>query len=80
MGMGDVKLVGVMGLYLGPAVIVALLCALLMSLGAGAVIARRVGVQAARKTHLPLGPFLAAGGIVAALVGDPLIHAYLHGL
>jgi prepilin signal peptidase PulO-like enzyme (type II secretory pathway) len=37
-------------------------------------------VRAARKTQLPLGPFLAAGGIVAALVGDPLIHTYLHGL
>lgn len=80
MGMGDVKLLGVMGLYLGPSVIVALFCALLASLGTGAVIARRVGVQAARKTQLPLGPFLAAGGIVAALVGDPLIHSYLHGL
>ena len=80
MGMGDVKLVGVMGLYLGPAVIVAVVVALLGSLGAGVVIARRVGVRAARKTQLALGPFLAAGGIVAALVGDPLIHAYLHGL
>jgi len=80
MGMGDVKLLGVMGLYLGPAVIVALLFALLASVGTGAVIARRVGVRAARKTHVPFGPFLAAGGIVAALVGDSLIHAYLHGL
>ena len=80
LGMGDVKLLAVMGLYLGPAVIVALLFALLGSLGVGVVIARRVGVRAARKTQLPLGPFLAAGGIVAALVGDPLIHTYLHGL
>jgi prepilin signal peptidase PulO-like enzyme (type II secretory pathway) len=38
------------------------------------------GARAARKTHVALGPSLAAGGIVAALVGDPLIHAYLHGL
>jgi hypothetical protein len=39
------------------------------------------GVRAARKTHVALGPSLAAGGIVAyAPVGDPLIHAYLHGL
>jgi leader peptidase (prepilin peptidase)/N-methyltransferase len=80
MGMGDVKLVGVMGLYLGPAVIVAVLVALVGSIVAGAVIARRVGVRAARKTQLALGPFLAAGGIIAALVGDPLVHAYLHGL
>jgi prepilin signal peptidase PulO-like enzyme (type II secretory pathway) len=44
------------------------------------VIARRVGVRAARKTALPLGPFLAVGGVVAALVGDPILHAYLHRL
>ena len=80
LGMGDVKLVAVMGLYLGPAVIVAVLIALLASLSAGVLIAGRVGVRKARKTQLPLGPFLAAGGIVAAVVGDPLVHAYLHHL
>lgn len=78
MGMGDVKLLGVIGLYLGRPVIVALLCALLASLGTGIVIARRRGVRAARKTHLPLGPYLAAGAILASLIGDPLVHAYLH--
>lgn len=80
MGMGDVKLLGVMGLFLGPAVVVALLFGLLASVGAGLVIARRVGVGPARKAKLPLGPYLVAGGIVAALVGDPLLHAYLHHL
>jgi leader peptidase (prepilin peptidase) / N-methyltransferase len=78
MGMGDVKLLGVMGLYLGRAVVVALLCALLASLLTGLIIARRRGVREARKTQLPLGPYLALGGVIAALVGDPLIHAYLH--
>ena len=78
MGMGDVKLLGVMGLYLGRPVIVALLFALVASLVTGVVLASRHGVRAARKTQLPLGPYLAAGGIVAALVGDSLVHAYLH--
>ena len=78
MGMGDVKLVGMMGLYLGPPVVVALLCALLASLLTGAVIARRRGVRAARKTALPLGPYLALGGVIAALVGDQIMRAYLH--
>jgi leader peptidase (prepilin peptidase)/N-methyltransferase len=78
LGMGDAKLLGVMGLYLGPAVLVALLFALLSSLGAGVAVARRVGVRAARKTSLPFAPYLAVGGVVAALVGDPLLHAYLH--
>jgi leader peptidase (prepilin peptidase)/N-methyltransferase len=78
MGMGDVKLLGVMGLYLGRPVVIALVCALLASVATGVVIARRRGVRAARKTQLPLGPYLAFGGVVAALVGEPLIHAYLH--
>ncbi len=78
MGMGDVKLLAVMGLYLGRPVVLALLFALLASLLTGVVIARRRGVRAARKTHLPLGPYLAFGGVVAALLGDQLVRAYLH--
>ena len=78
MGMGDVKLLGVMGLYLGPAVVLALFFALLASVATGIVLARRHGIAAARKTALPFGPYLAVGGIVAAVVGDPLVHAYLH--
>jgi leader peptidase (prepilin peptidase) / N-methyltransferase len=77
MGMGDVKLLAVMGLFLGRPVIVALLLALLGSVIAGVLIARRSGIQAARKTGLPFGPYLAIGGILAAFVGDPLFHAYL---
>jgi leader peptidase (prepilin peptidase) / N-methyltransferase len=78
LGMGDAKLLAVMGLYLGPAVIVALLFALLSSLAAGVALAGRRGVRAARKTQLPFGPYLAAGGLVAALVGNPLLQTYLH--
>jgi leader peptidase (prepilin peptidase) / N-methyltransferase len=80
LGMGDAKLLAVMGLYLGPAVLVALLVALISSLAAGLVIAGRRGVRAARKTALPFGPYLAAGGLLAALVGDALVRAYLHHL
>ena len=77
MGMGDVKLLGMMGLFLGRPVLMALLVALLGSVVAGVVLARRHGVQAARKTGLPFGPYLAAGGIVAALAGGQIINAYL---
>jgi leader peptidase (prepilin peptidase)/N-methyltransferase len=77
MGMGDVKLLAMMGLFLGRPVVIALLVALLGSVVTGIVLARRHGVQVARKTGLPFGPYLAVGGIVAALVGVPLIHAYL---
>lgn len=77
MGMGDVKLLAMMGLFLGRPVLVALLVALLGSVVTGVVLARRHGVRAARKTGLPFGPYLAAGGIVAALAGAQLIQAYL---
>jgi len=81
MGMGDVKLLAVMGLFLGRPVIVALLLALLASVVAAAVIAARRGVRTARKTGLPFGPYLALGGVLAAVLGDPLLRAYLslHG-
>ncbi|MGH2876376.1 MAG: prepilin peptidase [Solirubrobacteraceae bacterium] len=81
MGMGDVKLVAMMGLFLGRPVAVALLLALLGSVGAALVLARRHGIAKARKTGLPFGPYLAVAGVIAALAGDPLIHAYLslHG-
>jgi len=74
LGMGDVKLATVMGLYLGHSVIVALLLGLLASAIAGlAVIARR-GLAEGRKVGLPLAPFLAFGGAVAVLIGPQLVH------
>jgi len=78
MGMGDVKLLGVMGLFLGPAVVVALFAALTASVLTGLVLARRRGMRAARKTAIPFGPYLALGGILAALAGNPLVHTWLH--
>jgi prepilin signal peptidase PulO-like enzyme (type II secretory pathway) len=78
MGMGDVKLLAVMGLYLGSPVIVALFIALLGSVLTGVILAARVGVTAARKTGLPFGPYLAAAGVLAAVVADPLLHALAH--
>lgn len=77
MGMGDVKLLGMMGLFLGRPVAIALFVALLGSVLAAVWLARRRGIAAARKTTLAFGPFLAAGGILAALAGDPIVHAYL---
>ena len=75
MGMGDVKLAGVMGLYLGAPVAVALLVAFLAgSLVGGAMIVREG--SAARKRALPFAPFLALGGIVALLVGPELVTLY----
>ena len=75
MGMGDVKLVGVMGLYLGAAVVPALLVAFLAGSMAGAAIVLQGGV-AARKTAVPFAPFLALGGIVGLVAGPELVGLY----
>jgi leader peptidase (prepilin peptidase) / N-methyltransferase len=77
MGMGDVKLAGVLGLFLGsavaPALLIALVAGVLVSVG---VIASK-GVAGGRKTAIPFGPFLALGGFVAMLVGTGLMDSYL---
>ncbi|MGH2854948.1 MAG: prepilin peptidase [Solirubrobacteraceae bacterium] len=78
MGMGDVKLAGVMGLFLGSAVAPAILTALVCGVLVGAAIVVRKGARAGRKTAVPFGPFLALGGIVAIFAGQPLVSWYLH--
>jgi leader peptidase (prepilin peptidase)/N-methyltransferase len=77
MGMGDVKLAGMLGLYLGRAVAPAILIALVSGVLVGAVIVARKGAREGRKTAVPFGPFLALGGVVALFVGDALVDAYL---
>ena len=77
MGMGDVKLAAVMGLYLGSAVAPALLIAVLAGtlVGGGVILSYGTG---ARKVAVPFGPFLALGGVIALLVGPELIGWYLN--
>jgi leader peptidase (prepilin peptidase)/N-methyltransferase len=77
MGMGDVKLAGVMGLYLGRGVGLAVLVGLVAGVLVGGVIVARVGSKQGRKTAVPFGPFLALGGIVALFAGDAVADAYL---
>ena len=77
MGMGDVKLAGVLGLYLGRAVAPAIFIALIVGVVVGVVIIARVGQAAGRKTAVPFGPFLALGGLVAFFVGDDIVDAYV---
>jgi leader peptidase (prepilin peptidase) / N-methyltransferase len=73
LGMGDAKLGIVLGLYLSRYV----LLALVVGLGASAVFSIGVltvrGISSGRKTKIPLGPFLALGGVVALLAG-PSLH------
>jgi leader peptidase (prepilin peptidase) / N-methyltransferase len=75
MGMGDVKLAGAMGIYLGASVIPALLVAFLTGSVVGIAIIAREGA-AARKKAVPFGIFLALGGIVGVLAGPELIDVY----
>ncbi len=73
--MGDVKLAGVMGLYLGSAVAPALLIAF----GAGAVVGVAMVARdgaSARKKGVPFAPFLALGGLVGAVAGPELVDLY----
>ena len=78
MGMGDVKLVGMLGLYLGRAVAPAIFIALLLGVVVGGVIMARVGVATGRKQTVPFGPFLALGGMIAFFAGTPIVDAYLN--
>ena len=75
MGMGDVKLAGAMGLYLGLSIVPAMLTAFLTGSLVGLVMMAREGVQA-RKKAVPFGVFLALGGIVGVLAGPELVELY----
>ena len=77
MGMGDVKLVGVLGLYLGRAVAPAIFIALILGVVVGGVIMSRVGVATGRKQTVPFGPFLAVGGLIAFFAGNAIVNAYV---
>lgn len=71
-GMGDVKLGLLIGAALGWAAASALALGFLFVLPVALVIAIRRGAKAARRTTIPLGPFLALGALVV-LLGPGLV-------
>jgi leader peptidase (prepilin peptidase)/N-methyltransferase len=77
MGMGDVKLAGVLGLYLGRAVAPALFIALILGVVVGAAVIASKGVSDGRRTKVPFGPFMAVGALIAFFVGDGIVDSYL---
>lgn len=77
MGLGDVKLAFVMGLYLGRAVAPAVFVALIVGVLVGVLIMARLGRERGRRTQVPFGPFLALGSVLALFTGDELVDAYL---
>jgi leader peptidase (prepilin peptidase) / N-methyltransferase len=79
MGFGDVKLAGVLGLYLGwlgwsQLLAGAFLGFLLGGLVGGALMMLR---RATRKSAIPFGPFMVAGALLAVFAGDALARLYL---
>ena len=75
-GMGDIKLLAVMGLYLGMYTLLALLLASVAGSVWGLIAARRS--EQGMRHRFPFGPFLAASAVVVALFGAPLIAWYMH--
>jgi leader peptidase (prepilin peptidase)/N-methyltransferase len=79
MGFGDVKLAGVLGLYLGwlgwAEVVAGGFLGFLLGgvIGLGLMAVRR----ADRKSQIPFGPFMLAGALVAILWGGALADLYL---
>lgn len=75
LGLGDVKLMAMIAAFLGfwPAILAFFLGCLFIFPYALTLLARK---RADRTTPLPFGSFLAAGGLVTAVIGPPLIEWY----
>jgi len=80
LGMGDVKLGGVLGLYLSGSVVVAIVAGILAGGVAAVIVLARTGIRAGAKTKIAYGPYLAIGGIVGLLAGPHILHWYSHSL
>ena len=79
MGEGDLNLIAMIGAFLGwRAVAVTILvgCLLGATVGVGLIVLGRLS----RRQHIPFGPFLALGAVVALFWGDQLIALYLDRL
>jgi leader peptidase (prepilin peptidase)/N-methyltransferase len=79
MGFGDVKLAGVLGLYLGwlgwGALVVGAFGAFLLG-GVFSLVLLAAG-RVGRKSGIPFGPWMLAGAAVGTLFGSALWDAYL---
>ena len=76
LGMGDAKLVAMMGIYLGRAIAPAVLVGFAVGAVVGLAIMARHGAEA-RKHAIPFGPFLALGGVIGLWWGDEIVDWYL---
>ncbi|TLM80335.1 MAG: prepilin peptidase [Actinobacteria bacterium] len=78
LGFGDVKLLAAMGVFLGPYVAVAFVAGTVLAL-AGRLFGAAAGKRALAE-RAPFGPYLAAGGAVAALAGPELVGWYFRAV
>lgn len=74
LGMGDIKLLGTLGLWLGPLVLLALFMGSLLGAIFG-LVTQRSGEWQQRR--IPFGPYLAVSAVVVALAGEPILSWYL---
>jgi leader peptidase (prepilin peptidase)/N-methyltransferase len=79
MGLGDVKLVLMLGAFLGWSVFPAIFAGFLLASVPSLLILLLRG-RAGRKVGIPFGPFLAAGGVIGLFWGAELIDFYVGGL
>ena len=82
MGLGDVKLAGVLGIYLGWFGWGSLLVGFFAAFVVGGVFALVLVAlkRAGRKSGIPFGPWMLVGTAIGIAVGQPLIEAYLDAL
>lgn len=78
LGVGDIHMMAMVGAFLGiGGSLLTVFLGSLLGLLIGVPIAALRGDLQAMGTYLPLGTFLAMGGAVAYIWGEPLIHWYL---
>ena len=79
MGFGDIKLMAMMGAFLGalPAMLFIVLFACLAGTAVG--IPLMIKQKRGLRLMLPFGPFLALGGVIYVYFGDYLVRTYLMG-
>ena len=75
MGMGDVKMGGMLGAFLGPYAALAVFLGALCGALTGGLLMAAGKMQ--RRSALPFGVFMAFGGVVALFVGPELWQFYL---
>lgn len=76
LGMGDVKLLGAIGIFLGPYVLLTLFAGSILGVIGGIVDANRTGESTAAH-RIPFGPYLAAGSVLTTLAGPAIWAWYL---